>query len=94
MRADVAFKSKWKKNKSLVPFVLPAVVFAVLFSYLPLIGLLIAFKDNINFIRYDSPIEAFLNAEWTFAHFAKIFGDPEILRYIGNTLIISVMRTS
>lgn len=92
MRADVAFKSKWKKNKSLVPFVLPAVVFAVLFSYLPLIGLLIAFKDNINFIRYDSPIEAFLNAEWTFAHFAKIFGDPEILRYIGNTLIISVLK--
>lgn len=87
-----SFKAKWKRSKSLVPFVVPAVIFAVLFSYLPMMGLLIAFKDNINFIRYSNPIEAFMNANWTLEHFGKIFSDPEILKYIGNTLIISVLK--
>ncbi len=89
---DKTLKAKWKKNKSLVPFVLPAIVFGVLFSYLPMVGLLIAFKDNINFIRYDNPIQAFLAADWTVKHFQKIFSDPEILKYIANTLIISVLK--
>ena len=87
-----SFKSKWKKNKSLVPFVLPAIIFALIFSYLPMCGLLIAFKDNINFIRYGNPLEAFANAGWTTEHFAKIFSDPDILKYIANTLIISVLK--
>ncbi len=86
------FKRKWKKHKSLVPFVLPAIIFALLFSYLPMVGILIGFKDNINFIRYSNPLEAFVNASWTFEHFRKIFSDPEILKYIGNTLIISVLK--
>lgn len=87
-----SFKEKWKQGKSLVPFVIPAVALALLFSYLPMVGLLIAFKDNINFIRYNNPIEAFMQATWTFDHFKKIFSDPEILKYIGNTLIISVLK--
>lgn len=86
------FRRKWKKNKSLVPFVLPAIIFALLFSYLPMAGILIGFKDNINFIRYSNPLEAFFNASWTFDHFKKIFSDPEIVKYIGNTLIISVLK--
>ncbi|MDE7373248.1 MAG: sugar ABC transporter permease, partial [Clostridia bacterium] len=86
------FKKQWKKHKSLVPFVLPAIIFAILFSYLPMFGILIAFKDNINFIRYSNPLEAFMNAKWTFGHFEKIFSDPEILKYIGNTLIISILK--
>lgn len=86
------FRKQWKKHKSLVPFVLPAIIFAILFSYLPMIGILIAFKDNINFIRYSNPLEAFANANWTFGHFTKIFSDPEILKYIGNTLVISVLK--
>ena len=87
-----SFKSQWRKNKSLVPFVVPAIVFGLLFSYLPMVGLLIAFKDNINFVRYDSPLDAFMAAEWTVSHFQKIFADPEILKYIANTLIISVLK--
>ena len=80
-----------KKHKSLVPFVIPAVLFALVFSYLPMAGILIAFKDNPNFGRYPV-FEAFNRASWTLDNFKILVSDPEILRYISNTLIISVMK--
>ena len=82
---------KVKKNKALIPFVLPAIVFALIFCYLPMAGIVIAFKDNPNFVRYDV-FEALRRSDWTMENFEKIFSDPEILRYIKNTLIISVMK--
>ncbi len=83
--------AKLKKYKSLIPFVIPAMLFALIFSYLPMAGILIAFKDNPNFGRY-SVFEAFNRAHWTLDNFKMIFSDPDILKYIGNTLIISVMK--
>lgn len=80
-----------KKHKSLIPFVIPAVLFALVFSYLPMAGILIAFKDNPNFGRYPV-FEAFNRASWTLDNFKTLVSDPEILRYISNTLIISVMK--
>ena len=84
-------KSRIRKHRSLIPFVIPAVAFAFVFCYLPMIGILIAFKDNPNFGRYDA-FEAFARAEWTMENFKLIISDPEILRYVTNTLIISVMK--
>ncbi len=89
--ANTTLTQKWKRHKSLVPFVIPAVLFAAIFCYVPMVGILIAFKDNPNFGRFDV-LEAFNRAEWTLDNFKILFSDPEILRYIGNTLIISVMK--
>ena len=82
---------KVKKYKTLIPFVIPAVLFALVFSYLPMTGILIAFKDHPNFIRYDV-FEAFAKSDWTLENFERLFSDPDILKYIKNTLIISVMK--
>ncbi len=87
----LTLKQKVKKHKSLIPFVIPAMLFALIFSYLPMVGILIAFKDNPNFGRYDV-LEAFNRAEWTLDNFKTLVSDPEILRYLINTLIISVMK--
>lgn len=85
-------KTLLKRYKTLYPFLIPAVLLALVFSYLPMVGLLIAFKDNLNFIKYSNPVEAFMHAEWTFDHFATIFSDADIGKYIGNTLFISVLK--
>jgi len=85
------FKKNVKKNKGLIPFIIPAVIFALIFSYLPMLGIVLAFKDQPNFIIYE-PIQAIINADWTMDNFAKIFSDPDILRAIGNTLVISIMK--
>ena len=84
-------KIQLKKYKGLYLFLIPGIVLALIFSYLPMVGLLIAFKDNINFIRYSNPLEAFANAQWTFEHFQKIFSDHDIYKYIINTLIFIVL---
>lgn len=81
-----------KRYKTLYPFLIPAVLLAVVFSYLPMAGLLIAFKDNLNFVRYSDPLEAFSKAEWTLKHFVTIFSDADIVKYIGNTLYISILK--
>ena len=82
---------KIQKHKHLIPFVIPAVFFALVFCYLPMSGIVIAFKDNPNFVRYDV-FEALSRADWTLDNFKIIFKDPEILKYIRNTLIISIMK--
>ena len=80
-----------KKHRSLIPFVVPAIAFAIVFCYLPMVGILIAFKDDPNFAKYGV-INAFMRADWTLEHFKVLFSDPEIMRYVRNTLIISVMK--
>ena len=91
MTSTLTLRGKFKKHRSLVPFVIPAMLFALVFSYLPMIGILNAFKDNPNFGRYDV-FEAFNRADWTLDNFKTLFSDPEILRYVVNTLIISIMK--
>ena len=87
----MTLRDKIVKHKHLIPFVIPAIVFALIFCYLPMAGIVIAFKENPNFVRYDV-FEALRKSDWTMENFEKIFSDPEILRYIKNTLIISVMK--
>lgn len=82
---------KINKHKQLIPFVIPAILFALVFCYLPMAGIVIAFKDNPNFLRYDV-MEALSRADWTLEHFEMIFSDPEIFKVVRNTLIISVMK--
>lgn len=88
---DKHVKANFEKYKGLYLFLIPAVVFAILFHYLPIVGLLIGFKENINFFRYD-PIDAFMRAEWTFKHFETIFSNPELGKVISNTLVISILK--
>ena len=88
-RKSKDFKQRLKTHAGLYPFLIPAIAFALIFSYLPMVGLIIAFKENINFARYPDPLTAFMNAEWTFDHFGTIFSDPDIGKYIRNTLVIS-----
>ena len=87
----LTFAQKVSKHKQLIPFVLPAILFALIFCYLPMAGIVIAFKDNPNFLRYDV-LEALQRADWTLDHFKMIFSDPEIFKVVRNTLIISIMK--
>lgn len=87
----LTFAQKVSKHKQLIPFVIPAILFALVFCYLPMAGIVIAFKDNPNFMRYDV-MEALQRADWTLDHFKMIISDPEIFKVVRNTLIISVMK--
>ncbi|MBQ7915584.1 MAG: sugar ABC transporter permease [Firmicutes bacterium] len=67
-------------------FALPVVIYYVVFKYVPLYGLQIAFKD------YKITKE-FWECAWVgFKHFEKFFTGMYFTRTVGNTLIISFLN--
>ena len=87
----MTLKSKFKKRGVLLPFLIPSRIVTIICCYIPMCGILFAFKDRVNLFIYD-PFEAFVNANWTLEHFSKIFSGNEFLRALGNTLLISFLK--
>src|SRR5690606_27613153 len=66
--------------------ILPGVLFFIIYRYIPMLGNVIAFQEY-------SPFLGFTGSEWVgMKHFAKIFGDTEIIRVLTNTLILSFLQ--
>lgn len=62
---------------------LPGMLVLLLFNYLPMRGLLMAFQDF-------NPQLGILGSEWVgFDHFIKLFKDPKFYLMLKNTLIVS-----
>lgn len=62
---------------------IPGMTILILFSYLPMRGLLMAFQD------FD-PHLGILGSEWVgLKHFEKLFSDPKFYQMLRNTLVIS-----
>ena len=66
-------------------FMLPGLIYFLIFRYLPLLGNVIAFQDYSPFLGFDSPFTGLDN-------FAKLFTDPDIGVAIANTLVISLLQ--
>ncbi|MBS4179554.1 sugar ABC transporter permease [Bacillus sp. FJAT-49731] len=65
---------------------LPCITFFILFSYLPMAGLVLAFKE----FKFNTGI---WGGEWVgFTYFQRFFNDPQSWVFIKNTLIISSMK--
>ena len=84
----------WKANWHLYVLTLPAVLFFLIFSYYPMLGLQIAFKDwNPNLGIWGSHWAIDENGvtdllKW----FRKIFEDPEVSGKLINTIRLSSLR--
>lgn len=75
-----------KKDKWIYLLLLPGALFFILFKFVPMWGVLIAFKD------YYAGIN-FWMAPWVgFSNFTDFFTDSDFLRLFKNTLIISGMN--
>ena len=81
-------KSLLKQMKQYLPFylfVLPAIVCVILFNYMPMGGIVIAFK-NYKMAR------GIAGSEWVgLKHFKTLFSDPNFYRVLRNTLKISIL---
>lgn len=65
-------------------FLLPALALTIIFKYLPMGGILIAFQDY-------NPISGILNSEWVgLKNFTRFMSSPDFMRYLINTLKLSV----
>lgn len=73
----------FKMNKWLIFMALPVVAWYILFHYVPMYGIIIAFK---NF----SPMKGILGSKWVgFSHFISFFDSIYAWRVIRNTLLIN-----
>lgn len=66
--------------------VIPAIIMIIIFSYIPMWGVLTAFQDY-------SPAKGFLGSEWVgFKHFRMFFNAPEFWQIMRNTIVISFLK--
>ncbi|MFF2480514.1 ABC transporter permease [Paenibacillus sp. NPDC058071] len=77
---------KFLRQWDLQLMVIPAMLLVILFSYIPMYGVLMAFQDyNIFKGFWDSP--------WAgFKHFEMFFNAPEFYKVMRNTIVISLLK--
>lgn len=74
------------KYKALIVMMLPAVIFFAVFSYAPMYGVVLAFKDF-------SISKGIMGSDWVgFYYFNKLFSSSRFWEVIQNTLIISILK--
>ena len=83
-RSRKLFLMRIKRNRALYLLMLPSVVILLLFTYLPMYGIVIAFK---NF----TPAEGILGSKWVgIQNFIRFFNSYQFGNTIRNTLVISI----
>ncbi|WP_273388059.1 ABC transporter permease [Cohnella zeiphila] len=76
--------SDMKREKLLYLMLLPGLLFFVLFKYLPMLGVVIAFQDY-------QPFAGILHSPWVgLKHFHRFFMDPDFWMLFKNTLLLAV----
>src|SRR5690242_14216084 len=74
------------RDRLMLLFIAPGVLYFLLFHYLPLLGYIIAFQDYLPFLGFfDSPFVGFEN-------FTAMFSDAAFWQAFTNTIIISLLQ--
>ncbi|GMQ58753.1 polygalacturonan/rhamnogalacturonan ABC transporter permease [Vallitalea sediminicola] len=75
-----------RKNKWLYILLIPGLLYFILFRYLPMLGLVIAFKD------YDI-FKGILDSAWVgLENFRTVFGSTDFKQVFSNTIVISLLK--
>lgn len=86
-------KGRWVKTKArlwreryLFLLLLPGLLYFIVYKYIPMAGIVLAFKDY-------NPFQGILHSPWVgFKHFKTIFEDAEVLRVLWNTVLLSFLQ--
>lgn len=78
-------KRLWKERYLFV-LLLPGLLYFIVYKYVPMLGIVLAFKDF-------NPFQGFVDSPWVgLKHFRTIFEDAEVVRVIWNTLVLSFLQ--
>jgi putative aldouronate transport system permease protein len=81
-----SLKENLSKHWRLLLFALPAVIYVLIFSYLPMYGIVIAFQDFTPVDDIFGP-----NTNWIgFANFTRFFNEFRFTRLLSNTFLLSL----
>ncbi|KRF31740.1 ABC transporter permease [Paenibacillus sp. Soil787] len=77
---------KYKQYRVLLVMMIPAIIYYIIFHYLPMIGVLLAFKDF-------KITQGILGSPWAgLYHFEKIIHDSYFYTVLKNTIVISLYK--
>lgn len=80
------FRKRIWRDRHYYLLIFPGLLFFLIFRYIPMLGLIIAFKDY-------NPFQGIMKSEWVgFQHFQTIFSDPEVAHVLMNTLVLSFLQ--
>ncbi|WP_407944897.1 ABC transporter permease [Paenibacillus cymbidii] len=86
MEMNALLLREWKRNGLLHIMVLPALVLTVIYSYGPMVGMIIAFKKFM-------PSKGIFGSEWIgLDNFHYVMMMPDTPRVIANTLVIATLK--
>lgn len=72
------------RDKWLYAMLLPGIIYFIVFKYVPMYGILMAFQDY-------KPHLGIWGSEWVgFKHFDRFFSEPQFLRLFRNTILLAV----
>ncbi|HZH61835.1 MAG TPA: sugar ABC transporter permease [Metabacillus sp.] len=75
-----------KKNKLIYLMILPGILYFLIYKYLPMYGLIIAFQDY-------KPYLGISGSEWVgLEHFKRLFSEPDFWMIFGNTLFLFLLQ--
>lgn len=81
-----SFWNYFKQHYWLYLLLLPGLLYFIMFRYVPMGGLVMAFKNY-------SPFKGLWGSEWVgFEHFAKFFSNQDFWKLLTNTLGISILQ--
>ncbi|MEN0645327.1 sugar ABC transporter permease [Alkalicoccobacillus gibsonii] len=75
-----------KKNKLIYLMIAPGILYFLVYKYLPMYGLIIAFQDY-------KPYLGISGSPWVgFAHFERLFQDPDFWMIFKNTIVLFILQ--
>lgn len=84
-KAATGRHTRWKSQFALQSMVWPGVLFLLIFSYIPMYGILIAFKDYDLFLGVSG-------SPWVgLEHFKEFFIDANFMNVLRNTLAMNIL---
>ncbi len=80
------FRARLNRSKYLLLLFLPALVYYILFKYVPMFGILISFKDY-------NPFKGVWQSEWVgFKHYSVFFHSPDFPKLLRNTILLGFYK--
>ncbi len=89
MKKQKMSKDRRKRNNQIALFTIPGFVWMMVFSYLPMFGLLIAFKDFKN--TTGNFISSLFASEWTLRNFRIFFTSKDAGLILRNTIFYNLV---
>lgn len=80
------YQKRWHNSKYLMLLFLPALIYYLLFKYVPMFGILISFKDYNTF-------KGVWASEWVgLKYYSLFFNSPDFLKLLKNTVLLGVSK--